>query len=132
MYNSYSITSEILSIIQLTGKTAIFNANRIFYLGVALKYNNYNYWPLKHIYNFSSISNFKIFENAYLLGKIYNKLRLMFFKCSNCDRRVFLSLYYYLMRSIEKILCPYRVKIVVFVVAHFKKHCVKDNLFLLY
>ena len=40
--------------------------------------------------------------------------------------------FYYLMRSIEKILCPYRVKIVVFVVAHFEKRFVKDNLFLLY
>ena len=96
-----------------------------------MKFNLYYSNQLK-LEIFSSILNFKIFENAYLLGKIYNKLRLMFFKCSNCDRRVFLSLYYYLMRSIEKILCPYRVKIVVFVVAHFKKHCVKDNLFLLY
>ena len=59
MYDPYSITSKILSIIQLAGKTAIFNANRTFFnLGVAMKYNNYNYWPLKHISRLFQISKY--------------------------------------------------------------------------
>lgn len=71
---------------------------------------------------FKYLQTKNVCENAYLLQKIMNnKLWLRLSKCPNWDRRVFLSLCYYLMRSIEKILCPYRVKIVVFVVTQLQE-----------